>query len=930
MTTIHRRPRSTVRGASAQAAGTGLMIFALTAAPCAFAGAPGEDGPFATERQLQWALQSAFGRQGTAAPAAERALQRGGEQTVLQGAGATRDGAGQGVALGPPRSGTGLFRGGKSTLQVGDLTTVDGDGTMAVGHFSAAVGNYSIAMGFNAGTEGTGGESRIAIGAGSRAGSDGWSGAIAVGGESQSAYDGIAVGHRAKAVASSTIAQGRYATASAQGAIALGGSSTASGANALAFGREASAGGEAALALGGAATAAGKASLALGRNASAAGKESLAIGRSAQAEAWSSFAIGAGSRSQAEGGLAIGYQAHVDQSAAKFAVALGERAKASHRNAVALGAGSTTSASDQVSVGNAGLKRKLVNVADAALSAGSSEAVTGRQLFATAQQVAENTGSLTTQGQQIAAHDDRITRNRDAVATLKSQFDDIDLSGVVRRADDGSIDMNGAGIRGLAAGDISSAGSTDAVNGGQLFATNQRLQAVEGVGRFVAIGAGGNQQASAAGNFAVAIGDSASASPGNSGGVAVGAYASALGENSVALGRAATIADHASNSFALGARSLVAATDGMALGAESHVEETATDSVALGSKSVASQANTVSLGHDTLKRRLVNVASGIGANDAVIVEQLQDTLAVLGGDAGLGPGGKVVAPAYHVQGGTQRTVGEALDALDGVVNRSEGRVDQLQTTLDSVFGTLPSPRADGRDQLTFAGINGMVLSNVADGRVGAGSRDAVNGGQLHALERRIDGRVDGLEQRIDGQSQVRTGSAADGDATTSGTALTGTQEPTTASPPLAAAGEQVPTDGGTLSSSGAGSNRKAQVPEPPKPPVETAELEKMLARANEYTDGAVSHFERRLEKMDKRFNRMAAMSSAQSAMAMNTAGLATYNRLGAGVGYSDGESAMAVGYQRVLTERGSATVSLNGAFTNSGERSMGLGVGIGW
>jgi len=104
----------------------------------------------------------------------------------------------------------------------------------------------------------------------------------------------------------------------------------------------------------------------------------------------------------------------------------------------------------------------------------------------------------------------------------------------------------------------------------------------------------------------------------------------------------------------------------------------------------------------------------------------------------------------------------------------------------------------------------------------------------------------------------------------------------------------------------------------------------MLARANEYTDDAIKGVEQRLDKMDKRFNRLAAMNSAQSAMAMNSAGLATYNRLGAGVGYSDGESAMAVGYQRVLNEKGSATFSLNGAFTNSGEQSGGLGVGIGW
>ncbi|KAG1336948.1 hypothetical protein G6F61_014944 [Rhizopus arrhizus] len=104
----------------------------------------------------------------------------------------------------------------------------------------------------------------------------------------------------------------------------------------------------------------------------------------------------------------------------------------------------------------------------------------------------------------------------------------------------------------------------------------------------------------------------------------------------------------------------------------------------------------------------------------------------------------------------------------------------------------------------------------------------------------------------------------------------------------------------------------------------------MLARANDYSDGIAREVDARLNKMDKRFNRMAAMSSAQTAMAMNTAGLATYNRLGAGVGYAEGESAMAVGYQRVLNDKGSATFSLNGAFTNSGERSMGVGVGIGW
>jgi len=119
-------------------------------------------------------------------------------------------------------------------------------------------------------------------------------------------------------------------------------------------------------------------------------------------------------------------------------------------------------------------------------------------------------------------------------------------------------------------------------------------------------------------------------------------------------------------------------------------------------------------------------------------------------------------------------------------------------------------------------------------------------------------------------------------------------------------------------------------PEAPLAQVDTRALDEAMQRANDYTDQAIAGVERRLDKLDKRFNRMAAMSSAQAAMAMNTAGLKTYNRLGAGVGYSEGESALSVGYQRVLNEKGSATFSLNGAFTNSGERSMGVGMGFGW
>lgn len=570
-----------------------------------------------------------------------------------------------------------------------------------------------------------------------------------------------------------------------------------------------------------------------------------------------------------------------------------------------------------------GAKRRIYNIANGALSAGSTDAVTGQQLFATNALVETQRQDLAGHAQQLTDQEGRIADNRVELDALRTDFDnfDPDLDGVVKfSADRRLVDMEGARVSGVAAGDIGSATSTDAVNGGQLFATNVRIAQMEDLTRFIAVGADGSSTAAVAGDLGVALGDGAIASVDKEGATALGAFSTANAKNSVALGRAANVHSGAEDGFALGGRSQVAAKYGVSLGAESEVHASAIGSVALGYQSIARESETVSIGNDSLKRRLVNVARGRGSNDAATAGQLNEALATLGGGAGLDGQGGVIKPVYTVQGYTQNNVGDALSALDGAVIRSDSRVDRVETQLRSVFQETPSTRSDGTAQLTLAGANGMVISNVANGLIAAGSREAVNGGQLHAVQQQLNGRMDGLEQRVDGQPQSRVMASASASA-----APTEQVTPT----PEASDSSQVASAGEGTSPTPQPKSKLDDTPSP-TPQVDTAELEKMLARANEYTDGAISNFERRLDKMDKRFNRMAAMSSAQTAMAMNTAGLATYNRLGAGVGYAEGESAMAVGYQRVLNDKGSATFSLNGAFTNSGERSMGVGVGIGW
>jgi len=78
-------------------------------------------------------------------------------------------------------------------------------------------------------------------------------------------------------------------------------------------------------------------------------------------------------------------------------------------------------------------------------------------------------------------------------------------------------------------------------------------------------------------------------------------------------------------SVAIGGNGYAAAPGAMALGFGARAF--ADDSVAIGMDSIADQADTVSVGSADHQRRIVNVADGIAATDAVNLSQLQSALA---------------------------------------------------------------------------------------------------------------------------------------------------------------------------------------------------------------------------------------------------------------------------------------------------------------
>ncbi|MBW8776899.1 MAG: autotransporter, partial [Stenotrophomonas sp.] len=391
---------------------------------------------------------------------------------------------------------------------------------------------------------------------------------------------------------------------------------------------------------------------------------------------------------------------------------------------------------------SANASRKLTGVADGAVSASSYEAVNGRQLNATNDKVTMVEDIAKSAGAEAAAAKTDAAKALTETAALGGLVAQVSASGNVRLGEKNSgttLDVRNSAnanrkISGVADGSID-ASSTEAVSGRQLYATNSRIWDLENTNQYLSVGVDSFSERAEAALLGVALGDSAKA--GAEGGTALGAFARALGENSVAVGRGAGVSGEASGGFAMGVGARVHAGSGIAIGAGAVVEESAPDSLALGAGSLADERDTASFGNATVQRRLTNIARGTADHNATTVSQLNDSLATLGGGAGMDANGNIIAPTYTVQGGTQSTVEDALTALDGAVITASRRADKVEDQLSSIFQDSPSARADGTSQTALNGVNGMVLTNLADGRVAPGSRDAVTGNQLYAAEQKI-------------------------------------------------------------------------------------------------------------------------------------------------------------------------------------------------
>ncbi|AHE60211.1 TPA: YadA-like family protein [Escherichia albertii] len=308
---------------------------------------------------------------------------------------------------------------------------------------------------------------------------DGWiaigKGAIATAGPVNSGTSSVAIGQEANAGLGST-ALGFTSYATGERSVAMGQATKALGSRAIAIGSAAKANKDFTIALGNTAQANSDYAMALGKDTNATGLYSLAIGYNSKTSKDNAIALGNGSKSDGINAIAIG---DGSASGGDNSLALGSQSKVTANNSVALGAGSVAATDDTVSVGNSTTQRKIVNMDKGEISNTSTEAINGSQLYAISKSVSDRLGggsSVNTNG-TINAPSYALksgTYNNVGAALTGIDEDTLHWSSSSNKfsASHGSSATNI--ITNVADGDVA-AGSTDAINGSQLNATNNNV-----------------------------------------------------------------------------------------------------------------------------------------------------------------------------------------------------------------------------------------------------------------------------------------------------------------------------------------------------------------------------------------------------------------------------------------------------------------------
>ena len=493
------------------------------------------------------------------------------------------------------------------------------------------------------------------------------------------------------------------------------------------------------------------------------------------------YVVGNNSTASADGAMILGSSASVT---GKNGVALGNNTKVANENAVAIGNGSETAAAvatpsatingvahnfagvnpaSTVSVGKAGAERTITNVAAGRISATSTDAINGSQLYAVTSEIDKGV-AYAGDVKAAAAAANKFTRKLGEQTNIIGGVTD------TSKLTDGNIGVVSNGIDTLnikLAKDVKvdsvTAGNTVINNngltvGGNTYVTNNGINANNAPITNVASGGTTDSNAANIGDVKKAAAGAKATVTGDKQATVTNTTAADGHVDYVVSATKTTLAAEAGGKVSVtggteDANGVIAYTVGLDAATKTAINNIGGGTIAAGdNKTVTGDTVNTYLNNNYYDKPTMDTKLGDKANTNL------DNIT----NAGKTVINDIAADAVKVVNGKNTTVTPGTEAgANGTVKTYAVNVSGDLTGITSISnqktapgGTTTGAKITLGDTTNTVDVGGAKITNVADGDVAPNSKDAVNGGQLNEVKelagKHTIVKVDGQENRTDG------------------------------------------------------------------------------------------------------------------------------------------------------------------------------------
>ena len=493
------------------------------------------------------------------------------------------------------------------------------------------------------------------------------------------------------------------------------------------------------------------------------------------------YAVGSSSTVSADGAMVLGNNASVT---AKNGMALGSNTKVANENAVAIGAGSETAAAvatssatingtahnfagvnpaSTVSVGKAGSERTITNVAAGRISATSTDAINGSQLYAVTSEVDKGV-AYAGDVKDAAAAANKFTRKLGEQTNIIGGVTDTSklTDGNIGVVSNGTDTLNIKLVKDLKVDSVT-AGNTVINNngltvGGNTYVTNNGINANNAPITNVASGGTTDSNAANIGDVKKAAAGAKATVTGDKQATVTNTTAADGHVDYVVSATKTTLAAEAGGKVSVtggteDANGVIAYTVGLDAATKTAINNIGGGTIAAGdNKTVTGDTVNTYLNNNYYDKPTMDTKLGDKANTNL------DNIT----NAGKTVINDIAADAVKVVNGKNTTVTPGTEAgANGTVKTYAVNVSGDLTGITSISnqktapgGTTTGAKITLGDTTNTVDVGGAKITNVADGDVAPNSKDAVNGGQLNEVKelagKHTIVKVDGQENRTDG------------------------------------------------------------------------------------------------------------------------------------------------------------------------------------